>query len=341
MSDGYPRWGDYDNDGDLDLLLGGDAGGLGDVTKLYRNDGGRCVHRRPRRSPWRRRRPISTVAPAPWPTYNTWADLDNDGDLDHASRPMASRYTRNDGGWRFRDIVGSFSLAASACADFDNDGDTDLVGSDPSLGERTTASRTTRRPRTRFPGRRQASSRLAEALAWSPPADYETTRRRPDLQPPRRHHVRRSTRHRLAFMASAAGYRRVFGMGGDYETMAPRPSSPGWPPPPTTGVRTSDRCGLRRRPLRHRNQLHRLLHRHRPHEITTNAGSGSGSISCVREKTRLRMGWPPEQRRHLAHGDRRRHGIGDGTVTYSVSPEPRVRGRVSGTASSSGTRRSP
>ncbi len=33
-------WGDYDNDGDLDILLAGDPTGSGDVTEVWRNDGG-------------------------------------------------------------------------------------------------------------------------------------------------------------------------------------------------------------------------------------------------------------------------------------------------------------
>src|SRR5579862_4221159 len=37
----YPSvaWGDFDNDGDLDLLVSGDTG-AGLVTRIYRNDGG-------------------------------------------------------------------------------------------------------------------------------------------------------------------------------------------------------------------------------------------------------------------------------------------------------------
>src|SRR5207244_1896402 len=36
-------WGDYDNDGDLDLLLAGLTDDLTRVTKLFRNDGGQFV----------------------------------------------------------------------------------------------------------------------------------------------------------------------------------------------------------------------------------------------------------------------------------------------------------
>src|SRR6266436_8392862 len=36
---GSIAWGDFDNDGDLDLLVSGDTG-TGAVTRIYRNDGG-------------------------------------------------------------------------------------------------------------------------------------------------------------------------------------------------------------------------------------------------------------------------------------------------------------
>jgi hypothetical protein len=36
-------WGDYDNDGDLDILLTGQDSGGNHVAKVYRNDGGGFV----------------------------------------------------------------------------------------------------------------------------------------------------------------------------------------------------------------------------------------------------------------------------------------------------------
>jgi hypothetical protein len=74
MSSGDVAWGDYDNDGDLDLYISGSDTGLYDkyigVSKIYRNDNGEFadigvdilgVH-------------IGALA--------DWGDYDNDGDLD-------------------------------------------------------------------------------------------------------------------------------------------------------------------------------------------------------------------------------------------------------------------
>jgi hypothetical protein len=62
--DGSLSWGDYDNDGDLDLLVGGDA-------NVYRNDGGGVFTRLEIDFP-------SGQGPA------AWGDYDGDGDLDIA-----------------------------------------------------------------------------------------------------------------------------------------------------------------------------------------------------------------------------------------------------------------
>jgi len=118
-------WGDYDNDGDLDLFLGGGMG-AGDNQDLFRNDGpdglvriteGAIVNDRG-----------SSVSGA-------WGDYDNDGCLDlfvsnnlglnnwlyhNEGDGTFSKVTTgavvNDGGWSF----------GCAWADFDNDGDLDL-----------------------------------------------------------------------------------------------------------------------------------------------------------------------------------------------------------------------
>jgi hypothetical protein len=68
-------WGDYDGDGDLDLATGNAGGGLGgrvgEVNRLYRNDGGALTTR----SVW--------TTPQSDDTFNlSWADVDGDGALD-------------------------------------------------------------------------------------------------------------------------------------------------------------------------------------------------------------------------------------------------------------------
>lgn len=68
---GSVEWGDYDNDGDLDLLYAGTAGTSASVhtLKVYRNDGGGHF--------------VDLAFPIPTSLTNaTWGDYDTDGDLD-------------------------------------------------------------------------------------------------------------------------------------------------------------------------------------------------------------------------------------------------------------------
>jgi hypothetical protein len=134
-SDSDLAWGDYDGDGDHDLAVG-TAG----VTRLYRNDAGTLVD-------------SGAVLPgyAEASDYTgaydlrsiTWADVDNDGDLDlflPTSDPTDpgvyhSALLRNDGadgasGWRFVDVNAAIDGAVhaqSAWIDDDGDGDLDLL----------------------------------------------------------------------------------------------------------------------------------------------------------------------------------------------------------------------
>jgi hypothetical protein len=68
VMDGSGAWGDYDNDGDLDLLVTGDRQ-YEKITRLYRNDQGRFV---------------DAMVGLPGIVYGegNWVDYDNDGDLD-------------------------------------------------------------------------------------------------------------------------------------------------------------------------------------------------------------------------------------------------------------------
>jgi hypothetical protein len=117
-------WGDYDNDGDLDILLTGRDSGSDMATKLYRNDGGGA---------------FTDVGAGLTGVCNSsvaWGDYDNDGDLDilltgdwNVYIPVSKVY-RNDGGGAFSDInapLTAVMFSSVAWGDYDNDGDLDIL----------------------------------------------------------------------------------------------------------------------------------------------------------------------------------------------------------------------
>ena len=128
VEDAAVAWGDYDNDGDLDLVLLGN-GSNGDVCIIYRNDGG----------------DVFTDIEAGLPGISngdaSWGDYDNDGDLDLfvTGNWMAKIFINDDG--IFTDSGQEFGYWGSSrvCwGDYDNDGDLDvlLIG-DSGAGART------------------------------------------------------------------------------------------------------------------------------------------------------------------------------------------------------------
>ena len=116
-------WGDYDNDGDLDILLTGEASS-GNISKVYRNDAGVFTD-------------IGAGLPGVKSSSVAWGDYDNDGDLDIAiagrtgagsAIHMANVY-RNDNG-TFTDtgpLLEGAEYTSVAWGDYDNDGDLDLL----------------------------------------------------------------------------------------------------------------------------------------------------------------------------------------------------------------------
>ncbi len=124
-------WGDYDNDGDLDLAV---SLGTGEV-RLYRNDRGTLV---------------SVGAEVGMPQAGShelrglsWGDYDQDGDIDllGGSTPTdkLTVVLRNDGGRKFTDVAAAIGLTIPGRSarqtnwvDYDNDGDLDVYSADRS-----------------------------------------------------------------------------------------------------------------------------------------------------------------------------------------------------------------
>ncbi len=122
LSRGSADWGDYDGDGDLDLLLTGTTDGTTPTTKLYRNDGnGTFVD-------------LSTTLAAVHSGAAAWGDYDGDGDLDvaltgNSAGGAITRLYQNNGG-AFTDVNATLTgvrNSALAWGDYDNDGDLDLL----------------------------------------------------------------------------------------------------------------------------------------------------------------------------------------------------------------------
>jgi hypothetical protein len=109
-------WGDYDRDGDQDLLLAGHAA-YGDIALIYRNEGGYFT-------------PVDAGITGIQQGVVQWEDIDGDNDLDvFISGNWITEIYRNDDGI-FTDTgaeFGYFSSSAASFGDYDNDGDLDLL----------------------------------------------------------------------------------------------------------------------------------------------------------------------------------------------------------------------
>ena len=119
--DSKATWGDYDNDGDLDILIIGADVGLNSIAKVYRNDGGSFVD-------------INAGLTGVFNGAAAWGDFDNDGDLDilltgETGSYIDSKVYRNDGGSfiEINDGLPSCENSSVAWGDYDNDGDLDIL----------------------------------------------------------------------------------------------------------------------------------------------------------------------------------------------------------------------
>ena len=122
-------WGDYDNDGDLDILMNGATGAnpnYNPVSKVYNNDGNGNFSE-----------PTGISLTALYNGSVKWGDYDNDGDLDilmtgrNASYIGSTLIYKNNGNGNFvlqtnTDLPG-YSRSSASFGDYDNDGDLDII----------------------------------------------------------------------------------------------------------------------------------------------------------------------------------------------------------------------
>jgi predicted nucleotidyltransferase len=125
VDDSSVAWGDYDNDGDLDILLTGGTGSLNYISKIYRNNGNNTFAEQTGISLTGVKN--SSVA---------WGDYDNDGDLDillagDTNSGRISMIYRNNGNNTFAEQEGisltNVSFSSVAWGDYDNDGNLDIL----------------------------------------------------------------------------------------------------------------------------------------------------------------------------------------------------------------------
>ncbi|MEG4328645.1 FG-GAP-like repeat-containing protein, partial [Microcoleus sp. herbarium5] len=110
VSNGSAAWGDYDNDGDLDILLAGNSDS-GNITKVYRNTGSGFSE--------------DTTAALPGGSSAAWGDYDNDGKFDIL---LDSKVYRNTGSGFSEDTsAGVIGDGQGSWGDYDSDGKLDIL----------------------------------------------------------------------------------------------------------------------------------------------------------------------------------------------------------------------
>jgi hypothetical protein len=128
----YPAWGDYDNDGLMDVYVttwGGIAGARPNILYRASSPGTYVKVTAPATGALITASNVSTGA--------TWGDYDNDGDLDIFTTEQvsaANKLYENNGDGSFTDVtavvgltaVSGYASHAAAWADYDQDGDLDL-----------------------------------------------------------------------------------------------------------------------------------------------------------------------------------------------------------------------
>ena len=120
VSGGSTEWGDYDKDGDLDILLTGNG-----ISKVYRNNGDNSFTEQ-----------TSIILTGVWNSSVDWGDYDNDGDLDillsgSSNSGQISKVYKNNNDNTFTEqtsiLLTGLSSGSVAWGDYDNDGDPDAL----------------------------------------------------------------------------------------------------------------------------------------------------------------------------------------------------------------------
>ena len=126
-------WGDFDNDGDLDILVSGkDSGGINSQLRVYKNNGNGTLNSTPIE--------VAGLNGGYYDSSVAWGDFDNDGDLDilvSGYKGSAQlRLYKNNGNSTFDStpievdgLNGGLYEGGLAWGDFDNDGDLDILAS--------------------------------------------------------------------------------------------------------------------------------------------------------------------------------------------------------------------
>lgn len=117
-------WGDFDNDGWLDIALSGRTNSSENVTRVYQNNGGSFVD-------------ISATLVGVYLSSIAWADIDNNGFLDLVVtggrtltapfNPYSSVYFNSDGTFTHSQQLTGVCFSSIGVCDFDNDGDLDIL----------------------------------------------------------------------------------------------------------------------------------------------------------------------------------------------------------------------
>ena len=124
VSDGSVAWGDYNNDGNLDIILAGNTDSE-KVSKIYKNNGDETFSEQ-----------TSISLTGVYDGSVVWGDYNNDGTLDilltgYTGNDIISKIYKNNGDGTFSEQKSIYltGMASSSVAwgDYDNDGDLDIL----------------------------------------------------------------------------------------------------------------------------------------------------------------------------------------------------------------------